>query len=299
MKWLLSALILMIPPSTASADEGEYLKYPAPNLVSTLPLEAGTRFQYTGSGADRCEVDDCLCQVRPDPFNPREKIASSNRRVSLFFEEGSAQVNQGQKSELTSFLKKEPASSYTVVGYTDECGTHEYNKELVQDRVKNVSSLMTPSSAASVDDVVFNAEAGSGHDPAVRRVDVIAHTKSRLTTMIDKVQADVYLIDASGSMWEGWKSWVDIVAVSFKPGSKIYLSKMTGCNDGQLMGDVTPYGGTEIWYSYWRVLDFMKPGQTLAVISDFRSEVPLTRRESALIQQKVIQKNIKVIAIAP
>ncbi len=299
MKWWPLALAVFLASPLTLADDDSYRPYPSAELITSLPLEAGTRFQYVGSGVDRCEVTDCLCRVKPGTASAREKISSVSRRFSVFFSEGSSILGQKQSSALEQFLDGSRASSYTVVGYTDECGSHEYNRELVQKRVKSVSSLMVPSKASAVDDVVFNAEAGSGHDPAVRRVDVIAHSKNRLTTMIDKIQADVYLIDASGSMWTGWKNWVDIIAVSFKPGSRIYLSKTTGCSNGQYMSAVSPSGGTEIWYSYWRVLDFMKKGETLAVISDFRSDVPLTRRESALIQQKVAQKNIKVIAIAP
>ena len=128
---------------------------------------------------------------------------------------------------------------------------------------------------------------------------MIVHTQSRLTTIVDKVQADVYLIDASGSMWDGWKKWSEIIAVSYKPGSKIYLSKTGNCRNGSRMDLVAPSGGTEIWYSYWMVLDSMKKGETLAVISDFDSDIPLTRREAAMINAKVKSKQIKVIAVSP
>ena len=159
--------------------------------------------------------------------------------------------------------------------------------------------MRLPSPYQRIDGTVFNAEHSRGHDPSVRRVDIIAHTTSRLTTMIDKIQADVYLIDASGSMWGGWKNWVDVVSVSFRPGARVYLSKTTSCTEGQRLSAVRPGGGTEIWYSYWKILEWMKPGQTLAIVSDFRSDVPLTRRESMLIEQKVRDRSINVIAISP
>ena len=61
---------------------------------------------------------------------------------------------------------------------------------------------------------------------------------------------------------------------------------------------ITPSGGTEIWYSYWYVLDYMKQGQTLAIISDFKSEIPLTQNERRRIDEKATKKGIKVIAIS-
>ena len=72
---------------------------------------------------------------------------------------------------------------------------------------------------------------------------------------------------------------------------------MKGCYDGQKMSSVTPQSGTEIWYSYWKVIEYMKEGQTLAIISDLQSNVPLTSSESASISRKAQAKQIKVIFI--
>ena len=284
---------------TVDPPTREYVSYPAFELD---PL-AGTRFQYTasgGSGKDRCAIAHCLCSVVPGP----PEIAATNRvaqrRLSIYFSEGSSEVNASQSEKVRRFTQSNASSSFTVVGYTDSCGTHEYNRGLAQRRSVEVKNIMRTSAASTrIDSTVFNAEHSRGHDPAVRRVDIIAHTSNRLTTMLDKIQADVYLVDASGSMWTGWKNWTNVIAVSFRPGSRVYLSKTSGCRNGQKMASVTPAGGTEIWYSYWKVLEWMKPGETLAVISDFRSDVPLTRRESALISEKVRQRNIRVIAVSP
>ena len=118
-------------------------------------------------------------------------------------------------------------------------------------------------------DTISGGERSAGHSSDVRRVDVVVHTSSRLTTKIDKIPADYYLIDASGSMWSnGWTKWSDVVNASVKPGSKIYLSIMSGCRNGQSISSVRPQGGTEIWWSYWMLLDKMSPGQTLAIISE-------------------------------
>ena len=62
---------------------------------------------------------------------------------------------------------------------------------------------------------------------------------------------------------------------------------------------LSPSGGTEIWYSYWKVLDYMKPGQTLLIISDFQSTVPLSNRERKMIEDKVRQKGISVKTARP
>lgn len=302
--WLTNAALIItfalpLHAGTSLADERFPEGYTEYTLLDLRQL-SGTRFQYVAGGQDRCDIPHCLCKVSVTPISDsRTSTTRSVRRHSVFFSEGSSSLSDGQMQGFNDFLESSTAASYTVVGYTDGCGTHEYNRELVEDRVTSLRDRMTTSASSRVDSTIFNAEAGIGHDPAARRVDIIAHTSSRLTTMIDKIQADVYLIDASGSMWTGWKDWTDLIAASFKPGSRVYLSKTSSCRDHQNLRDVGPGGGTEIWYSYWKVLEWMQPGETLAIISDFQSDVPLTRRESFLIEQKVRERRITVIAIAP
>jgi len=260
------------------------------------------RFQYmSGGGSDRCEARDCICKTRAPKY--RQSATPTivhSRRLAVPFLEGSHSVNLSDGRSLSSFLSDFPTStSFTIVSYTDGCGSHGYNSGLVQRRAATVKELMKKSGHTRVSLTQFKAEASRGHDPDSRRVDVIAHTSSRLTTMIEKIQADVYLIDASGSMWSGWKDWSNVIAVSFKPNSRIYMSQTFECTPGLRMDQVAPTGGTEIWYSYWKILELMKPGETLAIISDFRSDVPLTNREALIIQQKVEQHQIKVIAVSP
>ena len=100
-------------------------------------------------------------------------------------------------------------------------------------------------------------------------------------------------------MWEGWRGWQDVVNASLKPGSKVYLSIMTGCSNGTRLSSVTPQSGTEIWYSYWKILEFMSYGQTLLIVSDFESNYSLTRREREIIENRVREKNITVWTISP
>lgn len=262
-------------------------------------MEQKGRFQYMSNGAAaRCEIKDCLCRVKPPYTSAKNTL--DKRRFSVYFREGDSSSTPGTLEKLKLFLKKHKKTSYiTVTSYTDECGGHDYNVDLAHKRAARIQEVITSGGFRFPAKTTFKAEAGFGHDPASRKVDVIVHTQSRLTTIVDKVQADVYLIDASGSMWDGWKKWNEIVAASYKPGSRVYLSKTGNCQNGASMNLISPAGGTEIWYSYWMVLDSMKRGETLAVISDFDSDIPLTRREAAMISAKVKSKQIKVIAVSP
>ena len=130
-----------------------------------------------------------------------------------------------------------------------------------------------------------------------RRIDISVHTTRRITTAIDKIPADVYLIDASGSMWPEWRRWTDVVNASYKPGSRIYVSMTTGCRTNQTLNSIRPQGGTEIWYAYYMLLDRMQPGETLAIISDFQSDIPLRAWERRLLDAKVAERGVNVIAV--
>tara|TARA_Y100001963_G_scaffold124151_1_gene174717 strand:+ start:1524 stop:2402 length:879 start_codon:yes stop_codon:yes gene_type:complete len=253
------------------------------------------------SAIDRCAVRDCTCKVkRGKKKYHNEKEIAEKRRQAVFFLEGSSVIDENQSREITNFIsqfKKNKNIKITIVGYTDGCGSREYNKSLSSSRAaataKKIRSILGRPSIS----IISAGEKSSGHTQEARRVDVIVHTKSAFITRIEKVPADVYLIDASGSMWDGWRDWNDLVNASLKPEGRIYVSMMRGCTNGQSLASISPQSGTEIWYSYWIVLDRMKKGETLAIVSDLKANFPLRHWEHKLIAEKVSKKNIRVVLI--
>ena len=91
--------------------------------------------------------------------------------------------------------------------------------------------------------------------------------------------------------------WGDVVAHRFPEGSRVYLSIMNGCSSGSSLPSITPNSGTEIWYSYWKILDEMRPGQTLCIASDFVANYALSQGEWREIEAKVREKGVRVQAI--
>ncbi len=254
---------------------------------------------FADSARDRCAVKDCTCRVIPGP-KPGEKITTQNinRRHGVYFQEDSSEIVGGEMNRLKYFVNsREGKSQITLLAYTDGCGSRDHNLSLAESRARSVRSIIRNIIPSAKIDVKIIGEKSQGHLPEARRVDVIVHTSRRLTTEIEKIPADFYLIDASGSMWDGWASWKDVVGASIKPGGKVYLSIMKGCRNGQSMSSISPQGGTEIWYSYWRVLDFMKSGQTLLIVSDFDSNFRLTWEESQAIERKVREKGVRVYTV--
>ena len=269
-------------------------------ILATMMWLIATPMAQT-TGADRCAVRDCLCRVYPGtPSAPASVPSPYQRRMSLYFSEDSSELDEGQAGKLRAFarsLGEKNLKNVTVIGYTDGCGSSSHNRSLSSARTREVSAVVRSRLPTARISPKAAGENSVGHTAEARRVDVIFHIDRRLTTAIEKIPADVYLIDASGSMWDGWRDWQDIINASVKPGSKIYLSIMTGCYNGQKITSVSPQSGTEIWYSYWKVLDYMSRGQTLAIISDFNANVPLTSRESDIIRRKAQEKGIEVVMI--
>jgi hypothetical protein len=257
---------------------------------------------YASSGLDRCIIPECLCEVRPG-----QSVSSSihrevkSRSISLYFRENEFLLSQTQNNFLKNFLSKfdNKKIQISVIGYTDGCGSAQHNKELSQKRADEIAKNIRAVFSSAFIDKVSGGEKSSVHTASARRVDVIVHSDRKLTTAIEKIPSDYYLIDASGSMWTNHKKWSDIIAVSVKPESKVFLSITNRCRNGMYMRSVRPYGGTEIWWSYWNLIDKMKPGQSLLIVSDFESQVPLSKREAAWFREKIRNANIIVRAIRP
>ena len=261
-----------------------------------------TEIIEVGSGRDRCSVSDCTCRVRPGPrpTSPTQ-LVEMERRHEVYFAEASHDISS--TIQLEQFLQRfsdTPGLEVSIVGYTDGCGTSEYNQDLSASRAETVEDVISATlSRARISRVAAGEKVG-GHYPEARRVDVVVHSSRRVTTLIEKVPADVYLIDGSGSMWNSWQPWADVINASYKRGSRIYVSIKSGCRTNQIINDISPQGGTEIWYSYWWVLsNVMRQGETLAIISDFQSDYILTSSESGIIEGLVREKQIRVIGITP
>jgi len=228
-------------------------------------------------------------------------VEIEERTMSVFFEEDKYSLSKDQLYRISQFFAqfRGGTNSASIIGYTDGCGSYEYNKDLSAQRAEEVFSIASNFLNENTIGRISGGEKSNGHLDEARRVDVVVHTQRRVTTAIEKIPADFYLIDASGSMWDGYEDWNDVVNASVKPNSKVFLSIIDGCRNGKYMADVRPHGGTEIWWSYWNIIDRMKPGQTLLIVSDFESQVPLSSREAWRIREKVRQAGIIVRSISP
>tara|TARA_B100001027_G_C16239663_1_gene318747 strand:+ start:172 stop:1026 length:855 start_codon:yes stop_codon:yes gene_type:complete len=268
-------------------------------LIWPTPLQTA-RANSGSSGPDRCFIDGCLCRVIPDFELNKSKKTSEKTFVSIYFDENQHILNDEDVDFLNIFFSaiKNKYQKASIIGYTDGCGSPAYNYKLSHNRAKSVYDIAKKFIDPTMIRLKSGGEAHSLHVSSAKRVDIILHKEGRIATVVEKIPSDFYLIDASGSMQNKYNVWNQILKASLKPGSKVYLSITNGCNNGELMSRVSPNGGTEIWWSYWNIIDKMKPGNTLLIISDFNSRVPLSKREAAMFERKVRDKKILVRSIS-
>lgn len=254
----------------------------------------------SSSGQDRCFIDSCLCEVAPYKPTDSSFIKNTSSSHSVFFEENSHEISSSEESRLKKFLYENADSGKkaSIIGYADGCGPKPYNLKLSEDRAKAVNDFVIPYAESFIIKQKYFGEASNHHHAFERRVDIIIHKNKEFITRVEKMPSDFYLIDASGSMWSDHKKWSDIVSASVKPNSRIFLSITKACKNGSSIRSVSPQGGTEIWWSYWNIIDKMKPGQTLLIISDFQSRVPLSAKERSWFQEKVIKSGVIVRSIS-
>lgn len=243
---------------------------------------------YAGSGKDRCAVSHCTCEVRPGPYSPNTSAKIKTTVMSVYFLEDKHNLTISQIRDIKEFVKA--PGKYTVLAYTDGCASYSHNKSLALRRLSSVGTYIQNHTSRIV------PEESSHHSPKSRRVDIVRKRDISIRGIIETVDVDAYLLDASGSM-AGSQSWKDIASASFKKGKKIYVSKMTSCRDGQTVTSVPYGGGTEIWYSYWWVLNEMNYGESLLIVSDFDANYGLKSSERAALEALVRRKNIKVYSI--
>jgi|TARA_R110002012_G_scaffold305803_1_gene510081 hypothetical protein len=258
-------------------------------------------FLEAGYAQERCCNVGCISRVKPDKGELVAKIVNRRQVASVYFEPGSALVKKPYKALLEGFIDKYTINNpaVTIVGYADGCGTVNQNKLLSARRATSVEKEFKKNNKVSIIDRKAAGEISEGHDPLSRRVDVTLSSNVTLYEPPPSLVADVYLIDASISMrGELWQRWKRSIEYHRPDNSLVYVSTTRCIAYGTRLSNVIPYGGTEIWFSYWTVLDFMKPGQTLAIISDFESNIKLTGVEYKRLKQKAKSKRVRVIVVS-
>ena len=249
---------------------------------------------------DRCVVQNCSVEVNAAKVGIKYVDKKKIYSTSVHYREDVFYLDQALRKRIRDFLEKHPKEkSFVVTGFTDGCGSHQYNKELSRKRAQEVSRYVLSLRSGSRVTMRWVGEASGEHTIRARRVDVSVTKKVQVPLVPPKIIADFYLIDSSGSMADGgmWDAWIYAIKYWKPKNGRVFVSTTEYIPRGRELANIRPNGGTEIWFSYYQLLDRMKPGQTLVVISDFDSDVKLSAREHQMIEKKVKAKGARVYAI--
>lgn len=254
-------------------------------------------FTKMGYAQQRCCNKGCIAQLRPGNGELVAKVIKKSDVESIYFSADSYELHEIAANQISEFAGKTDGD-VSIIGYTDGCGTASYNRGLSSNRAKEVSTEYRKHKPNTKIGSYAAGEISNDHDPISRRVDITLTRNVNLYAPPPKIVADVYLIDGSQSM-EGakWKKYKRSIEYHRPDHARVYISTTRCIANGTPMGSISPSGKTEIWFSYWTVMDTMSRGQTLAIISDFQSYVGLTAGEHRMLTHKAETKGIKVISV--
>lgn len=271
------------------------------SVVLTLLLQSQPNWLKIGDAQSRCSLQGCLVEVTTTKPAPQHSENITKEQTSVFYEEDRFFLHYDLRKRIRDFLQEHPSQTrFVITGWTDGCGEHDYNKLLSKRRADEVARYVLSLRKGALVELRWVGEATGKHTIRARRVDVAVLKKAQQTITPPKIIYDYYLIDGSGSMsGPKWNKWTNAIAYWRKPTSKVYVSSSGYIPAWSILQNIGPYGSTEIWLSLWSVLDEMSAGQTLVVISDFNSNVPLSGRERERINQKASQKKVRIRYIKP
>ena len=240
-------------------------------------------------------MQGCIAEASTKKPTLKHKTITDILSTSVHYDENEWELSETRKNKIDKFLSKYPAQkTFYVTGYTDACGSHRYNIKLSQKRANEVFHYVRSKRAGTTIILKWVGEVTHKHTSNGRKVSLAIKKKNKRLVLPPKLIANFYLLDGSGSMSGKWKLYTDAIAYWRPKGSRVYVSNTGYIPRRTLLNNIQPYGKTEIYYALWSVLDRMKGGQTLIVISDFQPTIPLSANERQRINQKIRDKGAKV-----
>jgi len=265
------------------------------------------------SPESRCRITHCLCKVSgsvgrnsiPQTRSFRNIIPTENsrsdlkntcdsKRLTVYFEHDKSSLNTNDRIDISKFIQANSfAGGFYLEGHASSSGNVSYNQLLSQRRTQTVAGKIRQSLRRPI-----RMKAESYGERYANNQDSSDDRKVTITpihnfiALLDLKKTDYYLIDQSGSMQKYWSQIQDYKFHSRQV--QAYLSTVNFCQNGSRINSIDAYGGTHVWYSFWNLIDQMRPGSSVTIVSDFQTPVPLNAREWSRIKAKLNSKNIKL-----
>jgi outer membrane protein OmpA-like peptidoglycan-associated protein len=105
--------------------------------------------------------------------NSQDRCETKGDWTSVYYEEDYFYLDYTKRKEIRDFLNKYPnRKKFIVTGYTDGCGSHQYNKELSRRRADEVSRYVISIRRDAIVEMRWVGEASGEHTIKARRVDI-------------------------------------------------------------------------------------------------------------------------------
>jgi hypothetical protein len=207
-----------------------------------------------------------MAETQPQWRDPKTTPRAHPLSTTTFFDTDQSELKT--TTPLGAFARHYQEGPIVIEGYCDYRGDTDYNYQLGLQRADAVGLFLAARflEMGKTVPAILRVSLGENHG----RSGVLARDRKAVVTAktnlferaFSHISADVYLIDASGSMTEAWS---DVSQFQFPRGSAVY--SFNSCN-GVQNGLMTPRCDTPLWQSTYDVIATMKAGARLLVVTD-------------------------------
>jgi hypothetical protein len=252
---------------------------------SGLVMPIGINQFANGESSNLCKVDFTAAQ--PSTSNGTHTVDLSNFTISekvtgtgladnrlgpegellIFYGTNDWSLKSNDIADLRSYFNAHPPSTKWVLeGHADKRGPESWNHELGWNRAGGISELFASGAKVfSYGESTSNQGAQTPEDLAEDRyVKLVNGTP--ITRGLNLLEADIYLVDQSGSM--SGPKWEEVSSYGFSEGSLVYT--FTGANRscGGHIKNQSPGGSTPLYSSLAELIGVSEAGKTITVLTD-------------------------------
>lgn len=235
---------------------------------------------------------DNITPIRPSSGDL--KNSCSNARLNIYFDFDSYKLETNDTNDIYSYVKKNwHAGAFKLEGFASSSGNYDYNMKLGNQRMASVLNYIQRIARKP-----YRYTGGSYGEGYADRNDEASDRKVKITpisdfvSLLDLVKTDFYLYDQSGSMSTYWPQIQNYK--HHKRSVRIYTSTTLKCSPNRALSSIYPNGGTNIWWSFWNLIDKMSPGESITIVSDFDVRPRLTANEWERIKRKLANRGVKL-----
>ncbi len=308
----LYAGIMLLLPNIALARGNSIFGYSSSGYLCHIQNEKTTK-------TDSQDVDKItplkksnISETDTPPLG-HQKNSIDNDVLTIYFETAEDRLYDNDIHDIEKFLASLPVrvNSFVLEGYADYRGTNEYNLDLSKRRAESAQTMLFSSylGVEPFTQIVTYGESNAaiaGTDSnalaANRRVRIIPNklNNSMITTGLDSLVADYYLLDQSESINDYFNSslpskWEEVVNYNFPEDARLYTFTTARRTCETRLSDQRPAGGTPLYLALFDLVETAERGKKITVLTDGEDTEP---KDGYIIQRILYAARVKNLSIS-